>query len=156
MQHWLRVRGGPPVFLPMLEDRSKWRSRRTPVVEPLFPSYLFVQMSLEPMSLEPSSWHAVRWTPGVRRIVGTGEVPTPVPLEAIQLLKYRCGTDEVLQWLPAMRTGMQVRVVHGPFAGLEGIIERPSARRERVRVLLQLLGTTSPVEMDIADIECAS
>jgi transcription antitermination factor NusG len=139
-----------PVFLPRMEERRRRRSRRIVAVEPLFPSYLFVQMRLE-----PRSWHAVRWAPGVRQIVGTGETPAAVPQEVIRILKDRCRADDVIDWRPSLRTGMPVRVVQGPFAGLGGVLERPSARGERVRVLLSLLGTTSPVEMDVADVEYA-
>ncbi len=151
VQHWLQQRGGLPVFLPKVEETRKRRSRRVTVVEPLFPSYLFVQMRFEP---EP--WQTVRWAPGVKQIVGTEEAPTPVPAEAMQLLIDRCGTDEVIQWRPSFHAGETVRVVNGPFAGLEGIIDRPTCRGERVRILLRLLGSATPVEMDVADIETRS
>jgi transcriptional antiterminator RfaH len=150
VRSWLEGRRGLPVFLPKLEARRRQRSRRVAAVEPLFPSYLFVHMSLE-----PRCWQAVRWAPGVRQIVGTGEIPTAVPQEAIQVLKQRCRDGDVIEWQPSLRAGAPVRILQGPFAGLEGILERPSARGERVRVLLSLLGTTSPVEMDVADIEFA-
>ena len=145
---WLSNRVGLPVFLPRLEELKKRHSRSVRVVEPLFPSYLFVHMTLEP---EP--WYAVKWAPGVKRVVGTGEVPTPVPPEIISLLRARCGDEEVIHWGPAMMGGESVRVVHGPFAGLQGILERPSSRRERVRVLLTLMGCATAVDMDITDIE---
>lgn len=146
--HLLRLRGQLPVFLPKLQDVRKRRSRRVTVIEPLFPSYLFVQMSLD-----PGPWYTVKWTPGVKRIVSTGEVPTPVPAEVIRVLRERCGDDDLISWRPSMRPGAHVHVVHGPFAGLQGILERPSSRGERVRILLQLMGCTTPVEMDVTDIE---
>ncbi len=151
VQHWLRERSGLLVFLPRVEEIRKRRSRRVTIVEPLFPSYLFVQMRLE-----PDPWYAVRWAPGVKHIVGTEETPTPVPVEAMMLLMDRCGAGEVIQWRPPFQAGEPVRVVTGPFAGLEGILDRPSGRGERVRVLLRLLGSTTPVEMDVTDIEIAS
>ncbi len=150
VRFWLRQRCSLPVFLPKLEILRKRRSRRVSLVEPLFPSYLFVYMTLE-----PAPWYAVKWTPGVKQIVGTGEVPTPVPGEVIALLRGRCGDDEIVQWRPALRGGEAVRVMHGPFAGLEGVLQRPRSRGDRVRVLLNLLGSLAPVEMDITDIEIA-
>jgi transcriptional antiterminator RfaH len=146
--HRLRDQRGLAVFLPRLEIVRKRRSHRVTVVEPLFPSYLFVRMNLE-----PDPWYTVKWAPGVRRIVGTGETPTPVPPDAMQLLMARCGDGEVIHWRSGMQEGDRVRVVYGPFAGLEGILERPTSRGERVRVLLRLLGSTTAVEMDVTDIE---
>lgn len=144
----LRDRRGLSVFLPKMETLRKRRSQRVTVVEPLFPSYVFVRMSLE-----PDPWYTVKWTPGVKRIVGIGETPTPVPPEAMYLLMTRCGAGEIIQWRLGLRHGEAVRIIHGPFAGLEGILDRPASRGERVRVLLQLLGSTTSVEMDVTDIE---
>jgi transcription antitermination factor NusG len=126
----------------------KRRSQRMTVVEPLFPSYVFVRMSLD-----PDPWYAVKWTPGVKRIVGVGETPTPVPSEAMQLLLDRCGGGDIIQWRLRLQEGDPVRVICGPFAGLEGILDRPTSGGERVRVLLHLLGSTTAVEMDVTDIE---
>lgn len=149
--HWLRERSGLSVFLPRVEETRKRRSRRVTIVEPLFPSYLFVQMKFE-----PAPWDAVRWAPGVKRIVGAEEVPTPIPADAMALLIERCGAAGVMQWRPSFHAGEPVRVVGGPFAGLEGVLERPTCRGERVRVLLRMLGSTTPVELDVTDIELAS
>jgi transcriptional antiterminator RfaH len=151
VEEWLRRQGGPPVFLPRIERVCKRRSRRVTVIEPLFPSYLFVQMTLE-----PDPWRAVRWSPGVKQIVCTGDIPTPVAVEAIQLIMDRCGHGGVIQWRPSVRARDRIRVIHGPFAGLQGILDRPTGSGERVRVLLQLLGSVTPVEMDVTDIELAS
>lgn len=148
VRYWLRERTGLTVFLPKIEDLRKRGSKRVTIIEPLFPSYLFVEMRLE-----PEAWYAVKWTPGVRRIVSTGEVPTPVPIEMIHLLRQRCVEGEVIPWGSTLCAGATVQVVHGPFAGLQGILERPASRGERVRVLLQLMGSTARVEMDVTDIE---
>jgi transcription antitermination factor NusG len=146
--NWLRTRAGLPIFLPRVETLRRRGARRVVVVEPLFPSYVFVRMTLE-----PSSWSAVKWAPGVRRILGTDDVPIPVPAEAMRLLRDRCGDSEIVRWEPRLRPGERVRVARGPFEGLVGILERPATRGHRVRVLLQLLGCPTPVEMDVADVE---
>ncbi len=147
---WLGKHSGLMVFLPKVQDLRKRRSRRITVIEPLFPSYLFVQMQME-----PASWHAVRWAPGVKRIVATGDIPTPVPDEVIRILRDRCGSGEVIPWglQSRLQAGATVHVLHGPFAGLQGILERSASRGERIRVLLQLMGCLAPVEMDVTDVE---
>jgi transcriptional antiterminator RfaH len=138
------------VFLPRLEDFRRRRSRqRVTTIEPLFPSYLFVQMALEP---EP--WCVVRWTPGVKQILCTGDVPTPVPADAIRIIRGRCWDSGVVRLKPAMLAGGPIRVVDGPFEGLHGVLERPTGRGERVRVLLGLMGySMTSVEMDVTDVE---
>jgi transcriptional antiterminator RfaH len=148
---WLRERCGLLAFLPRLKTVRRRGSRRVTIVEPLFPTYMFVQMKLQ-----ADLWYKVKWTPGVKQIVCAGDIPIPVPFDAITLLRERCGDDQIVQWRLALWGGEPVRVVHGPFAGLEGILERPASRGERVRVLLKLLGSATPVEMDMTDIELVS
>ncbi len=136
------------VFLPKLEATRRWRGRKVQYVEPLFPSYLFVHMELQ-----PERWHAVKWTPGVKQIVGSEEIPVAVPDEAIAVLKARCDEDGCVPWAPGFHPGQAVRITHGPLAGLTGILDRPASREERVRILLNLLRTVAAVEVDIVDLE---
>jgi len=144
---WLQHRSQVPLYLPKLESIRRWRRQSVRRVEPLFPSYLFVRMSLE-----PDQWNAVRWTPGVKRIVGTGDVPVPVPDEAVEIIKARC-QDGIMPWEPRIRPGAHVRITDGPFAGLVGVLDRPASRAQRVCVLLSLLRTVATVEIDIVDLE---
>lgn len=151
VRSWLHERAGLSVFLPKVQVVRKRGSRRVTVIEPLFPSYLFVRMRLD-----PDPWYTVKWTRGVKRIVANGEVPTPVPVEVVNMLRERCEDGEIIQWQPGLQAGVTVHVVHGPYAGLQGILERPSSRAERVRVLLQLMGCLTPVEVDVVDIDLVS
>ncbi len=147
----LREWAGLQAFLPRLAVPRRRRQKLVTALEVLFPSYVFVRMALE-----PASWYAVKWTPGVKGIIGAGDLPVPVPDEAIQVLMERCVAPEVISWRPVWPAGVQVRFIHGPLAGLMGILERPATRQERVRVLLNLLGGVTPVEADIVDLERVS
>jgi|GEM_PF-168232 transcriptional antiterminator RfaH len=138
------------VFLPKIEVVRKRRGRRITTLEPLFPSYLFLHMHIDPIT-----WEAVRWAPGVRRILGDGERPLEVPEDLIQTIWERVSPLGFVRVGLNFTRGMRVRVKNGPFAGLEGIFERPTSRKERVRVLLEILGTLAPVEIDPLDLERA-
>lgn len=141
-QHGFRV------FLPKLSVAKRRRNRRVSVIETLFPTYLFVHMSLE-----PKPWHTVKWAPGVKSLVGTRDEPVPVPDEAIGFLIERYAGGNVIPWQHEFATGTQVRIRYGPFTGLVGIFERSTTQAERVRVLLDLLGQKVPVEVDPVDLE---
>ena len=144
-------RAQAPVFLPRLESVHRQRNRKVHRVEPLFPSYLFVQISAE-----PTQWYAVRWTPGVKDIVRMAGVVVPVPDGAIEALKARCRERGYIPWESKLRPDSQVRIVDGPFAGLQGILEQPASGGERVRVLLNLMRTVVPVEVDVIDLEASA
>lgn len=142
---------GISVLLSFIEVVRRYRTRRKTLLEPLFPGYLFAHM--ESVEANPQGWHEVRWAPGVRRILGAGDIPVPVPEEAIDAIRER--TRELgfvrprLQYVP----GSRVRILHGPLAGLEALFDRPMSRAGRVRVLLELLGQQTGVEVDALDLE---
>src|SRR5262252_8505194 len=73
-----------PTFLPLLEAFRR-RGRAAARLEPLFPGYLFVQ--LPTLAADPGQWHIARWTPGVRRILGTEGIPVPMPAAAMDIIR---------------------------------------------------------------------
>jgi transcriptional antiterminator RfaH len=137
-------------FLPRLAVRHRHGSRRWWALEPLFPGYVFVACRRRAEEIR-----RVRWTAGIRRLLGEeeGGFPTPVPDEVIRLLQERTQTKGFI--LPEVRLtpGERVRFTSGPLALIEGIIDRPASRTHRVRVLLQLLHGCVAVEADIDEVE---
>lgn len=145
----LRAAGVEP-YTPRTEIiRRRW-GRRVTMIEPLFPNYLFLRMSVS-----PSVWDAVRWTPGVRRLLGDGERPLQVHDDVIEAIRARSGELGFVRVGSRLRCGQHVRVLEGPLAGLEGIFERQTSRTGRVRVLMQVLGHSTPVEVEEINLEVA-
>ncbi len=139
-----------PTFLPRLLVHRRHGSRRWQVLEPLFPSYVFAQFAPDPPLIDK-----VRWTPGVKKVLGDEEAPIPVPEEAILLLQERVGERGFIVPGLTVYPGIRVRFKNGPLAHLEGIVERSLSRADRVRVLLDLLGRQVPVEVDESGLEPA-
>lgn len=135
-------------FLPKIEVIRRRARRRVVSLEPLFPSYVFARFQIA-----PQTWHVVRWTPGVRRILGEDGWPTEVPPELIAAIQDRVAPLGFVRIGLQMSQGDRVRVKSGPFAGLEGIFERPTTRRDRVRVLLEILGRVTPLELEVFELE---
>ena len=140
-------------FLPLIESLRRRNGNLGTRLEPLFPGYLFVQM--QALEVNPNYWHIVRWTPGVRRILGTDETPVPMPGEAIEALQAR--VQELGFVRPGVRfaPGTRVRIRSGPLAGLEAIFERPTSKHGRVRVLLELLGQVGRAEVEESSLDAA-
>jgi transcriptional antiterminator RfaH len=140
-------------FLPLLEVVRRSRTRPITLLEPLFPGYLFVCM--ERITVNPTSWDKVRWTPGVWRILGAEGTPEPVPQEVIGIIAARARELGFVR--PGMRFAGQdrVRLLRGSLAGLEAVFDRPMSRSGRVRVLMELLGQQTGVEVDALDLEPA-
>ncbi len=129
------------VFLPMVRERHI--GRRGARLGPLFPGYLFARLSRDEGDLA-----RVRWTHGVRRLLGDGEGPRPVDNGLIESIRNRADASGRVRLGAGLRRGDRVRVLDGPLAGLVGILETPaSSPVERVCVLLEVFQRLTRVEL---------
>jgi len=121
------------------------RDRKNLPPPSLFPNYCFVLITLQ--------WHAAHRCPGVIRLVLDGWTPARVPDGVISELmsRERNGLIE-LPKRPEFRAGAHVRVRHGPFAGQLALFVGMKPR-QRIEVLLSLLGAQQRVELAREDVE---
>jgi transcriptional antiterminator RfaH len=139
---------GFETYAPRLRERRTVNRRKVTRAPLLFPGYLFVLIELQ--------WHAARWSPGVVRIVLNGGTPAVVPEGVIMALRAReTGGLIDLPRPPKFRSGDRVRVIHGPFAGHVGLYAGMKPR-ERVEVLLAVLGGAQRVTLSADSVEVAS
>jgi transcriptional antiterminator RfaH len=131
-------------FLPMAINPYQRRSAKKPRIEPLFPRYLFLNVSPNQQSLGP-----IRSTRGVTNLVRFGTELATIPKNVIDFISQRCDEQTGLVKLePAqLDVGDKVRVFDGPLAGIEGIFSERKGTN-RALLLMKLLGTESTVEVD--------
>jgi transcriptional antiterminator RfaH len=128
--------------------------RRT--IAALFPSYAFILIEMQ--------WHAARWTPGVWKLIMAGDEPARVPDRIVDELRSREGRDGLIRLLPKpaprlnggaqFQPGDQVRVINGPLTGLSALVQGMRGR-QRVEVLLTMLGSLQRAELATADVRRA-
>ncbi|MGD8539556.1 MAG: transcription termination/antitermination NusG family protein [Candidatus Aminicenantes bacterium] len=101
-------------------------------VKPFFPGYTFIHFEY------PEQYRLVKYTRGVKKIVGTQEGPTPIPEEVLDALKARevDGLIELLKYGEEPELGDEIEVVEGPLKGLKGIFQRELSDVDRVLILL--------------------
>lgn len=135
---------GFETYLPTV--RRKVRRRDRPDRVTYFPCYLFARIDFE---ITPRS--AIDWMPGVRRIIRSGEQPTIVADELVELIRCRLeGAEEV--GYGALKQGDRVRITSGPLRDLEAVFDQPLSPADRVRILLNVMGRMTPVEIDYSQI----
>lgn len=134
------------VFLPEIGVAVKRRGRRKK--KPFFPHYLFAR--LDPQG---GVMAKVRWTPGVRRIVSAGGRPLTVPDEVLDYIRRRLARMAVVKPEDRFKKGDRVRLVRGPFEGLDGVFDRRLSPDGRVRVFLQWMHQWVATDLDIGDLE---
>ena len=132
-------------FLPIRQVVNRWKDRKKKVDIPLFPGYLFVNLS-------PENRLKILNTRGVVKMLGVNGFPTPVPNEQIESIKRLMETDLCYDPCPYLCEGKEVIVNNGPLEGMKGkILER----RGEYRLILSvdLINRSISVEVDINDVE---
>ena len=115
----------------------------------MFPGYVFIEMIVT-----DDSWFVVRNTPGVTGFLGSsggGTKPIPLLPEEINPILKKCGMLSV-QKLNA-KIGQSIKVANGPFSGQIGTIEAINEEKGIVKILVDMFGRKTPIDLDFADIE---
>ena len=138
------------VVIPMEEVVEFKNGRKVNVMRKKFPGYILVRMYMD-----DDTWYAVRQTPGVTGFVGSGSKPTPLSRREVErILGVRKDEEEKKEpkFKPAWEVGETVRVVEGPFADFNGVIEDINVDQSKVRVLVDIFGRETPVELNFDQI----
>jgi transcriptional antiterminator RfaH len=137
-------RQGFDCFLPEALNPYQRKSKsEQPLIEPLFPRYLFLNAVPETQNLA-----TVRSTRGVVGLVRSGFELIRVPDSVIDLIKSRQDNEGLVQLYPApIKPGEKVIVFDGPYAGVQGMLEAQTGE-QRAMILMELLGRKTTVEID--------
>ncbi len=137
------INAGVEQFLPVYQDRRRWRDRVVTIETPLFSGYLFVRIPLvEKMR--------VLKAPGVARFVCQSGKPAAIPVEDISRIKSGLINGAVPH--PYLTVGHRVEVVRGPLAGTSGILVK-KRNNLRLVVSIDLIGRAMAVEVSEADVK---
>ena len=140
---------GVKAFLPRARRIRKSRSDKQSS-QPLFPGYLFAYF--DPVE----NLRAVNYCQGVSYVVKCQQKAVKVPDIIISELQA-IGTEGILDIVDLPHSiGDEVRIVSGLFSGGEGKIVRLAPARERIKVLFEILGRETEVEISEEDIDFPS
>lgn len=127
-------------FLPLVEEVHVWSDRKKKVLEPLFRGYLFVHTDLR-------NKYEILQTDGVVRFVGVHHVPSPIPDEQINWIRILAHSPDAIRREEYVKVGDAVRVVVGPFRGVEGIVMKT---KDSTRVVVSLDSIAQSVSVEVA------
>lgn len=135
------------VLVPKEKKIKIKNGKRKMLEEKIYPGYVLVEMIVT-----DDSWYVVRNTPNVTGFVGSGTTPIPVSGEEIQYLQKRMGM-EAPQYQIEVGVGDAVKIIDGPFKDFDGKISDVDRDRGKVKVLVNMFGRDTPVELDSLQIK---
>ena len=119
------------------------------VVKNIFPGYLFVEMIMT-----DEAWYVVRNTPGVTGFIGSsggGAKPFPVKQDEVEKILSRIGqSDKSIE--VDFAVGDSVKILSGPFSGMEGKVESMNDQTQVATVLIILFGRETPTDINYVDL----
>ncbi|MBI2626545.1 MAG: transcription termination/antitermination protein NusG [Candidatus Nealsonbacteria bacterium] len=135
------------VIVPKEKKIKIKEGKRKVVEEKIYPGYVLVEMIVT-----DDSWYVVRNTPNVTGFVGAGTTPVPVSLQEIEILKKKMGV-ETPQFKIDVQLGDAVKITDGPFKDFDGKVSEIDQERGKVKVLVNMFGRDTPVELDSLQIK---
>ncbi|MGD9678248.1 MAG: transcription termination/antitermination protein NusG [Vulcanibacillus sp.] len=138
------------VLVPMEEEVENKAGKKKVIMRKVFPGYILVEMSMT-----DESWYVVRNTPGVTGFVGSsgaGSKPNPLLDDEVKAIFKHMG---IIEARPKIDFSLKesVKVIDGPFEDFIGCIEEINAEKLKIKVLVNMFGRETKVELDFEQIK---
>lgn len=109
----------------------------------VFPGYVLCKMVLT-----DDSWHLIHNVRGATGFVGSGGKAVPLTEQEI----YDLGVERH-EIVTGYGVGDNVKVIDGPLAGFNGVVEELEPEKDRVRVVVSMFGRETPVDLNLDQVE---
>jgi transcriptional antiterminator NusG len=103
--------------------------------------------------MSDESWYVVRNTPGVTSFVGSGNKPVPLAESEIRGIQRQVKAEAPTKVSVEYQVDESVRVVDGPFTDFHGKVTEINAEKGKLKVLVNMFGRETPVELDLLQVE---
>ena len=128
------------------------RGKKVQTERTFMPGYVLAKLTMT-----DDVYHLVKNTPKVTGFLGPGGKPQPIPdAQAARMLD---SSEESAALAPKQKIsvdyeiGDSVKVLDGPFATFNGLVEELDFDRGRVKVSVSIFGRATPVELEFEQVE---
>jgi transcriptional antiterminator NusG len=135
------------VLIPTERELTTRAGKRVERDRKVFPGYILIQMAMS-----DEAYKLVKSTSGVTGFVQSGN--KPVPLEEYEVRRIMTNLESSKE-IPKVSWNKDenVRVIEGPFSDFVGRIEEVIADKEKLKVMINIFGRDTPVELEFSSVE---
>lgn len=156
------------IVVPEEETVEIRRGKKKKILRKLFPGYVMLEMLVHEeksnegigYKVDSEAWYVIRNTNGVTGFVGVGSEPTPLEEKEVEnLLKLMGLENEIASENREIRielgyeVGDVATIVEGAFAGSHGKISEIHLEQKKVKVMIDVFGRMTPVEVGLEGVE---
>lgn len=135
------------ILVPMSDEVEVKDGKKKIIKRKVFPGYALVEMIVN-----DRTWYAVRNTPGVTGFVGSGTKPIPLSDEEVENILGSM-LDEEMKHKVNFSLQQVVVLKDGPFVGQVAKIIEIMPEHGKLKVLVDVFGRETPVEIDFEQVE---
>ena len=127
------------------------RGQRVNAERKFFPGYVLAKLQMN-----DNVWHLIKDTDKVTGFLGGGNKPVPISEKEAQAI-----IQQVQEGIDSPRpsviydVGEEVKVIDGPFASFNGLVEEVDEEKSTLKVSVSIFGRATPVELEYAQVEKA-
>ncbi len=139
------------VSVPTEETTEVFKGKKRKVEKKVFPGYVLAKLDMT-----DDVYHLVKNTPKVTGFLGQQNKPQPISeAEAARILNTKVEETPAakIKRKANFEIGDQVRVLDGPFASFNGLVEEIDFDHGRVKVSVSIFGRATPVELGFEQVE---
>lgn len=135
------------ILVPMEDEVEMKDGQKKIAKKKVFPGYVLVEMIVT-----DRSWYVVRNTPGVTGFVGSGTKPIPLSSAEVKHILKSMGIEDIKPKLD-IEVNQMVRIISGAFENWSATVVEIYPERAKLKVLVNMFGRETPVELDYTQIE---
>ena len=138
------------ILVPTEEVVEVKRGQRVNTERKFFPGYVLAKLDLD-----DNVWHLIKDTPKVSGFLGAGG-NKPVPISQREADRIMNQVQEGIDRPRPSVTydiGEEVKVIDGPFASFNGIVEEIDEEKSKLKVSVSIFGRATPVELEYSQVE---
>ena len=126
----------------LVKGKRKTSSRK------FYPGYILVNMELD-----EETWHIVNNTAKITGFLGGRQKPAPITDEEAEQILQRMEVGKLKpQPKYFFESGDEIRVIDGPFANFNGIVDEVNPEKGKIKVLVSIFGRSTPVELEFVQV----
>ena len=159
------------VLVPEEETIEERRGKKKIISRKLFPGYVMLEMEATReesgdginFRVDSDAWYVVRNTNGVTGFVGVGSDPIPMEDEEVEnifsVIGYKKDEDEEKALKEVIKVdyevGDYVKLLSEGFENQEGKVAEIDIEHRKVKVMMEMFGRMTPIEVDLNSVEKA-
>ncbi len=135
------------ILIPTEKEMTTRNGKRYEMDRKVFPGYILIQMNLS-----DEAYKLVKSTSGVTGFVQSGNKPVPLEDYEVRRIMTNIETSKEAPKVSWSKSDA-IRVIEGPFSDFSGKIEEVNTEKEKLKVLINIFGRDTPVELEFTQVE---